>query len=158
MGLDSAFDRAFAKSQLGAGTRLPREGTAFISVKDKDKKAAAALAARLLKLGFKLIATSGTQRFLAAQGLPVEPINKVLEGRPHCVDAIINGQVQLVINTTEGAQAIADSFSIRREALVGNVPHYTTITGATAAVTAIEALARGRLDVKPLQHYFANLG
>ena len=154
MGLDEDFPRAFAKSQLGAGNRLPTEGTAFISVKDRDKETAAVIARRLQDLGFRLIGTGGTQRFLAAQGLNVEPVNKVLEGRPHCVDAIVNGEVQLVINTTEGAQAISDSFSIRREAVTNNVPHYTTMTGAAAAVDGIEALSTARLEVAPLQAYF----
>ncbi|MDD9878986.1 MAG: carbamoyl-phosphate synthase large subunit [Magnetovibrio sp.] len=154
MGLDEDFPRAFAKSQLGAGNRLPTEGTAFISVKDHDKRAAAVIARRLQDLGFRLIATGGTQRFLAAEGLEVEIVNKVLEGRPHCVDAIVNGQVQLIINTTEGAQAIADSFSIRRTAVTNNIPHYTTMTGASAAVDGIEALGAATLEVAPLQAYF----
>ncbi len=154
MGLDENFARAFAKSQLGAGNRLPTAGTAFISVKDRDKEAAAEIAARLQALGFKLIATGGTQRFLSSRGLQVEAINKVLEGRPHCVDALLNGEVQLIINTTDGAQAIADSFSIRRTAVTNNVPHYTTMTGAAAAVDGIEALSMQGLEVAPLQAYF----
>jgi carbamoyl-phosphate synthase large subunit len=153
MGLDSDFGRAFAKSQLGAGVKLPEGGTVFVSVKDRDKDAVAGLAERLVRAGFGLMATGGTARFLEEQGLEVKRVNKVLEGRPHCVDAIISGEVALVINTTEGAQAIADSYSIRREALVNNVPHYTTIAGAAAAVSAIESLARGRLEVEPLQSY-----
>jgi len=154
MGLDEDFKRAFAKSQLGAGNQLPQAGTAFISVKDRDKDGAVKLARRLSGLGFKLIATGGTQRYLESQGLEVERINKVLEGRPHCEDAIVNGEVQLVINTTEGAQAIADSYSIRRSALTNNVPHYTTMTGAAAAIDALEALGAGKLEVAPLQAYF----
>ena len=154
MGLDENFPRAFAKSQIGAGNRLPTEGTAFISVKDRDKEVAVEIAGRLQALGFKLIATGGTQRFIAARGLRVEPINKVLEGRPHCVDAILNGEIQLVINTTEGAQAISDSFSIRRTAVTNNVPHYTTMTGAAAAVDGIEVLSAAGLEVTPLQAYF----
>jgi carbamoyl-phosphate synthase large subunit len=154
MGIDADFERAFAKSQLGAGNELPLDGTVFISVKDRDKATAAALAKRLSALGFKLLATGGTQEFLAARGLRVERINKVLEGAPHCVEAITSGGVQLVINTTEGARAIADSYTIRRSALVHNIPHYTTMTGAAAAVGAIEAMAKGRLEVAPLQAYF----
>ena len=154
MGIDSRFDRAYAKSQLGAGMRLPAEGTVFISVKDRDKEAAGDLARKLRDMGFRLMATSGTQRHLAGRGLEVEPVNKVLEGQPHCVDAIEGGRVHLVINTTEGAQAIADSYSIRRSALVSNVPHYTTMTGAAAAVDAIRALDGGSLEVAPLQSYF----
>ena len=154
MGIDSDFQRAFAKSQLGAGNELPMEGTVFISVKDKDKDTAAAVAKRLSGLGFGLLATSGTQAFLAGKGLEVKRVNKVLEGAPHCVDAITEGGVQLVINTTEGAQAIADSYSIRRSALVHNIPHYTTMAGAQAAVGAIEAMRQGPLEVAPLQAYF----
>ncbi|NQU59631.1 MAG: carbamoyl-phosphate synthase large subunit, partial [Rhodospirillales bacterium] len=154
MGIDTDFERAFATSPLAAGNRLPVDGTAFISVKDRDKDAAAVLARRLSGLGFALMATGGTQEFLAAQGLDVIRVNKVLEGSPHCVEAITEGGVQLVINTTEGAQAIADSYTIRRSALVHNIPHYTTMTGAAAAVGAIEAIAKGSLDVAPLQAYF----
>ncbi len=155
MGIGSDFSSAFAKSQLGAGARLPATGSVFISVKDKDKHAAAQLAERLVRLGFVLIATDGTAAHLGQTGLEVRRINKVMQGRPHCEDAIINGDVQLVINTTEGAQAIRDSFSIRRSALMKNIPHYTTIAGAAAAVDAIEALLAGAgLDVAPLQSYF----
>ena len=154
MGIDADFGRAFAKSQLGAGNGLPMAGTVFISVKDKDKDAAAAVAKGLSGLGFDLLATGGTQAFLAGKGLQVERVNKVLEGAPHCVDAITGGGVQLVINTTEGAQAIADSYSIRRSALIHNIPHYTTMAGAEAALGAIEAMAQGSLEVAPLQAYF----
>ncbi len=153
MGVDADFALAFAKSQLGAGTRLPSAGTVFISVKDRDKERIAPLARRLAGLGFKLIATSGTSRTLAAEGIEVKPINKVAEGRPHCVDAIRDGDVHLVINTTEGAQAVADSFSIRREALLNNVPHYTTLAGAEAAVGAIEGMRGHAFDVNALQNY-----
>ena len=154
MGLDEDFPRAFAKSQLGAGNRLPLDGTVFISIKDRDKPAAAKLAKRLSEMGFKLIATGGTQKFLSEQGLDVERVNKVLEGRPHCEDAIVNGDVHLVINTTEGAQAIADSYSIRRAAVTNNVPHFTTMTAAFAAVDGIAALKSAALEVAPLQAYF----
>ena len=154
MGIDSRFELAYAKSQLGAGMGLPDGGTVFISVKDRDKEAAGALARQLSDLGFSLMATSGTQRHLAGLGLEVKRVNKVLDGEPHCVDAIMGGRVQLVINTTEGAQAITDSYSIRRSALVQNVPHHTTMTGAAAAVDAIAALVGGSLEVAPLQSYF----
>ncbi|MGZ8996420.1 MAG: ATP-binding protein, partial [Rhodospirillales bacterium] len=154
MGIAPDFRQAFAKSQLGAGIRLPVAGTVFISVKDRDKGAATELARRLVAMGFELLATDGTARDLGQQGLSVRRINKVLQGRPHCEDAIINGEVHLVINTTEGAQAIRDSMSIRRSALMKNVPHYTTISGAAAAVEAIQALASGHtLEVTPLQNY-----
>src|SRR5512134_894199 len=154
MGIAPDFRQAFAKSQLGAGIRLPVAGTVFISVKDRDKPAAATLARHLVDMGFELLATDGTARDLTRRGLAVRRINKVLQGRPHCEDAIINGEVQLVINTTEGAQAIRDSMSIRRSALMKNVPHYTTISGAAAAVEAIQALSSGHaLEVAPLQNY-----
>ncbi|MCW8915356.1 MAG: carbamoyl-phosphate synthase large subunit [Magnetovibrio sp.] len=153
MGLDVTFDKAFAKSQLGAGVKLPTTGTAFISVKDADKKAITDVAQRLIEQGFKIIATGGTADHLAAHNIDVTKVNKVLEGRPHCEDAILSGEVQLVVNTTEGAQAVADSFSIRRSALTQNVPHYTTVAGASAVADAIKALKSGALEVKPLQAY-----
>jgi carbamoyl-phosphate synthase large subunit len=156
MGLDTDFSRAFAKSQLGASMLVPNEGCVFISVKDKDKKVAAELAERLSAQGFTLLATGGTADYLIERGLDVKRVNKVLQGRPHCVDAIIDGEVQLVINTTEGAQAIEDSYSIRRSALINSIPHYTTMTGSSAAVGAIEALIDGGLEVAPLQSYFNN--
>jgi carbamoyl-phosphate synthase large subunit len=115
---------------------------------------AARLARRLTELGFQLVATGGTCGHLREQGLEVKRINKVLQGRPHCVDAIISGDFGLVVNTSEGAQSIADSFSIRRSALTHAVPYYTTMAGAFAAVDAIEALGSGRLEVAPLQSYF----
>jgi carbamoyl-phosphate synthase large subunit len=154
MGLDSDFARAFLKAQLGAGVALPREGTVFLSVRDEDKPAAAKLAAELSDLGFDIVATQGTAAFLADQGQPVQAVNKVREGRPHIVDRMIDGGVQLVFNTTEDAKAIADSFSIRRTALTNGIPYYTTIAGADAAVQAIAALKAGQLEVAPLQSYF----
>ena len=154
MGIARDFRSAFAKAQLGAGSKLPTQGNVFISVKDRDKAAAADLARRLAALGFDLLATDGTASHLAEKGLTVRRINKVLQGRPHCEDALINGEVQLVINTTEGAQAIKDSFSIRQSALINTIPHYTTIAGASAAVDGIEALMDGDgLEVTPLQSY-----
>jgi carbamoyl-phosphate synthase large subunit len=153
MGIDSSFERAFAKSQLGAGVKLPASGNAFVSVKDGDKPAAVAMARRLSEIGFGIIATRGTAAAIRAAGLEVSVVNKVLEGRPHCVDRIISGEVQLVINTVAGAQAVADSFDIRRSALTHNVPAYTTVAGARAAVHAIAALREGTLEVAPLQSY-----
>ena len=154
IGLDRDFPRAFAKSQLAAGTVLPLKGTVFVSVRDSDKKAAFRIAQRFIAMGFKVIATRGTQKALAGMGLAVEIVNKVAEGRPHCVDAMIDGNVQMVVNTTEGAQAIKDSFAIRRTALTRNICHYTTLSGAEAAIEAIAALKDGALDVAPLQSYF----
>jgi len=155
MGIDADFGHAFAKSQLGSGTRLPLAGTVFISVKDKDKPAIVRPCRLLLAMGFKLIATRGTARYLQSQDVEVAVVNKVLEGRPHVVDAIKSGDVQLVFNTTEGAPAIADSFSLRRSALMQNIPYYTTVAGAGAAVEAIATLRSGSLDVAPLQSYFS---
>ncbi|MFL6690509.1 MAG: carbamoyl-phosphate synthase large subunit [Alphaproteobacteria bacterium] len=153
MGLDENFGLAFAKSQVGAGLKLPLSGTAFISLKESDKPASVAPARQLLDMGFEIIATRGTARYLQAAGLQVRVVNKVLEGRPHVVDALKNGEVQLVFNTTEGAQSLADSFSIRRTALQQKVPYYTTIAGSVAATQAIAALREGVLDVRPLQAY-----
>jgi len=154
MGIDAAFPLAFAKSQIAGGTNLPTGGTLFVSVRDADKARVVETVRLLAALGFRVIATAGTQRFLAAQEIPCEKVNKVLEGRPHIVDAINNGEVQLVINTTEGAQALADSRSLRREALLHKVPYFTTLAGANAAALGIEALLGGQLEVRPLQSYF----
>jgi len=157
MGIDSDFARAFAKSQLGAGTNLPIEGGVFLSVKEGDKPSMVEIARRLLGMGFTVMATEGTARYLREHGIRnIGILNKVLEGRPHCVDAMLNGQIHLVVNTTEGSQAVKDSFSIRHTALMNNIPHYTTVAGARAAVEAIEALRCGTLDVAPLQSYFGS--
>ena len=153
MGLDWTFGKAFAKSQLAGGTILPLTGTVFISLKEADKHAIVGPARKLIEMGFRIIATKGTANFLAGEGVKVSRVNKVLEGRPHIVDAIKNGQVQLVFNTTEGAQAITDSFSIRRTALVDKVPYYTTLAGAVASVLAIESMTSGSLEVASLQSY-----
>jgi carbamoyl-phosphate synthase large subunit len=154
MGLDKDFASAFLKSQIGAGVDLPEGGGVFISVKDADKAAMAPLAKSLIDMGFGIIATTGTADFLSGQGIEVKRVHKVREGRPHIVDAMKSGAVQLVLNTTEGAKAIADSFSLRRTALTGAIPYYTTVAGAQAAVQAISALRSGRLEVAPLQSYF----
>jgi carbamoyl-phosphate synthase large subunit len=154
MGIDTDFGRAFAKSQHGCGNDLPLTGTVFVSVRDKDKPNILPSARRLAAMGFKLLATRGTARFLRGEGLEVEEINKVLEGRPHIVDAMKSGRVQLVFNTTEGARAIEDSFSLRQAALLNDVSYSTTVAGAAAMVEAIAALASGKLDVAPLQSYF----
>jgi carbamoyl-phosphate synthase large subunit len=154
MGLDYSFERAFAKAQLGAGVRLPGAGTVFVSIRDADKGGVPALARRLVDMGFRLMATRGTAARIRDAGLAVAVVNKVLEGRPHCVDAIRSGDIQLVINTAAGPQSVADSFAIRRSALTHGVPHYTTMAGARAAVHAIAALKSGSLEVAPLQGYF----
>jgi carbamoyl-phosphate synthase large subunit len=154
MGLDVDFGRAFAKSQLGSGTNLPFKGHVFVSVRDQDKKALVEPCRQLVEMGFALVATNGTAQALIAHGLRVARINKVSDGRPHIVDLMLSGGVQLVFNTTEGAQAIADSFSLRRTALTNGIPYYTTVAGARAAVQAIKALRAGNLEVAPLQSYF----
>ncbi|MDD2795505.1 carbamoyl-phosphate synthase large subunit [Acidocella sp.] len=154
MGLDTNFARAFAKAQSGAGVILPLCGTAFLSVKDSDKAAILPVARRLSDLGFAIMATSGTAKHIAAAGIPVKRVNKVLEGRPHCVDAIRSGEIQLVINTAHGAQSVTDSFDIRRSALTHGVPNFTTIAAARATAHAIAALISGSLEVAPLQSYF----
>jgi carbamoyl-phosphate synthase large subunit len=154
MGLDTNFERAFAKAQLGAGIKLPLDGTIFLSVRDADKSALVPMARRLAEMGFAIVATRGTALRLREAGLAVAVVNKVLEGRPHCVDAIRSGEIQLVINTASGAQSVADSFDIRRTALTLGIPNYTTVAGARAAVHAIAALRAGTLEVAPLQSYF----
>ena len=154
MGLDTDFGRAFAKAQLGSGVDLPVAGTVVISVRDRDKPAMVELAKRLIEMGFKVIATRGTAAYLRQAGHAVDVVNKMLEGRPHIVDAMKSGQVELMFNTTEGAQARVDSFSLRRTALTNNIPYCTTVAGARATVEAITALKCGKLEVAPLQSYF----
>ena len=154
MGLDYDYALAFAKAQLGAGVDLPRDGTLFVSVRDEDKQRILAPVKRLADLGFKVLATGGTARFLAENGVAAQKINKVQEGRPHVEDAIRNRQVQLVFNTTDSAKAISDSKSLRRATLMQKVPYYTTLSGADAVAEAIAALKAGSLEVRPLQDYF----
>ena len=153
MGIDRTFPGAFAKSQLGGGTLVPTGGTVFISVRDSDKDEAVAPAKRLESLGFKIIATGGTADHLQEAGVAVTRVNKVHEGRPHIVDEMKNGGVQLVFNTTEGAQSLTDSFDIRRTALTSKIPYYTTLAGARAAAQGIESLSKGQLEVHSLQSY-----
>jgi carbamoyl-phosphate synthase large subunit len=151
--LSAAFARAFAKSQQAGGVTLPAKGGVFVSVKDADKAWAAEPIRLLIDLGFRIVATGGTAAYLESQGLKVERIKKVLEGRPNIVDAMKNGDIQLVFNTTEGRQSLEDSFSLRRTALMMKIPYYTTVSGALAAAQAIGALAKGELEVRPLQSY-----
>jgi carbamoyl-phosphate synthase large subunit len=153
MGIGETFAEAFAKSQLGANVKLPLSGNVFISVRDADKKHVVSAAEKLYKAGFGILATGGTAQYLEDKGIPVRRVNKVLEGRPHIVDAIKNGDVQLVLNTTQGAQAVADSFSIRREALMHNLAYYTTVAGAKAVADSIISLQKLELTVKPIQDY-----
>lgn len=154
MGLDYDYALAFAKAQLGAGVDLPRDGTVFVSVRDSDKARIVAPVKRLAELGFKVLATGGTQRYLAEQGIEAAKINKVQEGRPHIEDAIRNRQVNIVFNTTDSVSAVSDSKSIRRAALMQKLPYYTTMSGAEAVSEAIAALKAGSLEVRPLQDYF----
>jgi carbamoyl-phosphate synthase large subunit len=154
MGLDADFALAFAKAQLGAGVDLPRSGAVFVSVRDEDKAKVLAPVRQLADLGFRVLATGGTQRFLVDNGVAAEKINKVLEGRPHIEDAIRNRQVQLVFNTTDSKSAVSDSKSLRRATLMQKVPYFTTMAGAAAAAQAIAALKAGSLEVRPLQAYF----
>ena len=154
MGLDMTYDMAFAKAQLGAGMRMPQTGTVFISVKDADKPKILPAMKKLVEMGFKLVATGGTQRYFEDKGVPSTKINKILEGRPHVVDAIKNGEIQLVLNTTETRSSQSDSKPIRQTALMQKVPYYTTLPGILAVTKAIAAQKEGRLDVKPLQDYF----
>ncbi len=155
IGLDRSFEVAFAKSQLGGGTKVPTSGVVFVSVRDQDKARMLEAIRILAGLGFKIQATGGTARYMSEHGVPTEKINKVSEGRPHVVDAIKNGSIQLVFNTTEGAQALADSRSLRRAALLHKAPYYTTLAGAIAAAEGVRAYVGGDLEVRALQDYFA---
>ncbi|BCI66801.1 carbamoyl-phosphate synthase large subunit [Acetobacter aceti] len=154
MGLDTSFERAFAKSQLAAGVKLPMSGAIFLSVRDGDKAHLPRLGRMLADMGFTILATRGTAKCLSDAGIEVKIVNKVLEGRPHCVDAIRSGEVQMVINTVQGGQSVKDSYDIRRSALTMGVPNFTTMAGARAAIHAIAAMREGPLEVAPLQSYF----
>ncbi|MAZ75758.1 MAG: carbamoyl phosphate synthase large subunit [Micavibrio sp.] len=156
MGIDKDVAQAFAKSQLGARVMLPTSGKVFLSVKDSDKENLIPIAQELQDIGFELIATGGTCTTLQEAGLNVERINKVMEGHPHIVDAIINEDIDFMINTTKGPQAVADSFSIRRQALAHKIPYYTLLTSARAGVQAIRAMKNRDMDVAPLQYYCEN--
>ena len=156
IGLDSGFGVAFAKSQLGGGTSVPKQGNVFVSVRDSHKSRIVPTMKLLAELGFKIVATSGTQRFLEEHGVEASKINKVLEGRPHVVDAIKNGEIQLLFNTTEGKQAVRESHSIRREAVARKVTYYTTVAAAHATCEALDHLED--LDVNRLQDLHGELG
>jgi len=155
MGIDKSFPIAFAKSQLGGGTILPREGVVFVSVKDSDKPIVLPAVRKLVKLGFSIVATGGTAAYLKDAAVPVARINKVAEGRPHIVDRIIDGEIALIFNTTEGWQSLKDSQSIRASALQSKVPYFTTAAASVAAVEAIAALQGAKLEVRSLQSYYA---
>jgi carbamoyl-phosphate synthase large subunit len=153
MGIDDSFPRAFAKAQLAAGNALPLQGRVFISVRDEDKPGAVELAARLSRIGFTIVATSGTAALFKERGVPCETVFKVNEGRPHVVDKLIDREIDLVFNTTSGKKAIEDSYSIRRQTLMHGIPYFTALTSCRAAVGAIEAMKAGPMTVKPLQDY-----
>ena len=155
MGIDTSFEAAFLKSQLGAGMVPPQSGTVFVSVKNTDKAVIVPAVRRLIEHGFRVVATGGTQTYLAEQGLAVERVNKVAEGQPHIVDKIIDGEVALIFNTTEGWQSLLDSQSIRAGALEAHVPYYTTATASVAAARAITEVSEGQLAVRPLQDYYS---
>jgi len=158
MGIDNSFEAAFAKSQIAAGTRLPVPGgdkpvTALLSIKDADKAAAVDLARHLSHLGFRILATNATHARLSQAGLPSTRVNKVREGRPHCVDRMLDGDVHLVVNTTEGADSIRDSFSLRRTALMRGLAYFTTMSAARAAAVAIQRLQARDMSVRSLQEF-----
>lgn len=153
IGLDDTFAKAFLKSQIAAGTHLPLSGNVFISVKNRDKEKMIEPARELIAMGYTVMATGGTAEFLKENNIEVTRINKVLEGRPHIVDAIKNDEIDLIFNTTEGSQSITDSYELRRSALLGNIPYYTTSRGAISAMEAIKVLKSSTLEVKPLQSY-----
>ncbi|MCB2055680.1 MAG: carbamoyl phosphate synthase large subunit, partial [Geminicoccaceae bacterium] len=154
MGLDRDFGSAFAKAQLGAGNRLPASGTVFVSVRDADKPALVPIVRDLQDLGYGIVATRGTAQHLAQAGLTVGEVAKAHEGRPHVVDLLKDGRIDLVVNTTAGQQAIRDSYTLRRQALMSRTSYYTTMAGARALVEALRRVTAGELDVAPLQSYF----
>src|SRR5690606_21031105 len=149
MGVGRSFEAAFARAEEAANIRAPQPGKAFISVRDPDKARVLDVARTMLARGFSLVATHGTADYLVAQGIACERVNKVIEGRPHIVDLIKNGEICYIVNTTEGRQAIADSFSIRREALQQRVTYSTTVSGARALLHSLDH--RGAGDVHALQ-------
>ncbi|MBW6509674.1 MAG: carbamoyl-phosphate synthase large subunit [Desulfuromonadales bacterium] len=157
MGIDFDFGRAFAKAQIAAGVKLPTTGAVFVSVKDADKRPALDAIKRLASAGFKIVATAGTAQFFSDHGVEVSNINKVKEGRPHCVDAIKNREFTMVFNTTLGAASVADSYSIRRAALMNEIAYFTTVAGINAVTDGVLAMQRETLDVKPLQEYYQYL-
>lgn len=154
MGIDRDFATAFAKSQIGARMPPPMSGKLFVSVKDTDKPVIVPAVRQAIACGFKVCATGGTADYLLAQGIEVERVNKVAQGRPHIVDKIKDGEIQLIFNTTEGWQSLKDSEEIRRSALAGKVAQYTTAAGSVAVAQAIAALQQRQLEVRPLQDYY----
>ena len=154
MGIDKDLYAAFAKAQIAAGNRLPSSGTAFISIKDSDKAKILPVAKKLVSIGFDLVATVGTNKFLKDNSIESTLVKKVKDGNPNIIDLIKNDKIDLVINTTFSNNEIVESFSIRRTSLIKQIPYFTTISGATAGVHAIDYLNNGSIEVKPLQDYF----
>ena len=154
MGIDKDFLTAFAKSQIAAGTNLPKSGKVFLSVKNKDKKELVSIAKKLINLGFSLIGTDGTTKYLKKNDLEISKINKISEGSPHIADLLKNNEINLVINTTEGKKSMGDSYVMRRKTLISNTPYYTTIKGAKVAVDSIEILKNSDLKVRNLQSIY----
>jgi carbamoyl-phosphate synthase large subunit len=155
MGIDHDFRKAYVKSQLSAGSPLPTSGKVFLSVKNRDKRAVLQIAKRLAEMGFSLVATIGTAKLLQRQGMTVETVYKVAESyRPNIVDLMKRGEIALVFNTPEDGRARKDSYLIRRTAVTQNIPYYTTVDGAQAAIGGIEALLKGEISVTPLQEYY----
>jgi carbamoyl-phosphate synthase large subunit len=153
MGIDEDFGMAYAKSQMAAGQTLPLKGTVFISVMNKDKRHVIFIAKKLIDLGFHIVATTGTAKVLAKNGIPVKPVYKVNEGRPHIIDLMKNGEIHLIINTPSGKKPKADEVAIRSEAVIHDIPCITTISGASAAVNGIESMARRGISVQSIQEY-----
>ena len=153
MGIGDSFAQAFNKSQLGAGVSLPDKGAVFISVRDEDKPDILPICRDLKALGFGLVATGGTAAALNDAGIVTEVVNKVMQGRPHAVDYMVDGRIQLVFNTASGAASIRDSFSLRQAALVNRIPYYTTVPGAGASVMAIKAMQDGKIPVRSIQEF-----
>jgi carbamoyl-phosphate synthase large subunit len=153
MGIDSNFEKAFAKAQLGAGMRIPQSGTVFVSVRDADKARILPAIRELADQGFRIVATGSTQKFLTDKGIPAIRINKVNEGRPNVVDALKNGEIQIVMATTDGKSGESVSKPVRQTAVMQKVPHYTTVQGILAVAKAIIAARAGTMEVKSLQEY-----
>jgi len=157
MGIDADFGMAFAKSQMAAGQTLPLKGTVFISVMNKDKRHVVFIAKKLVDLGFQIVATTGTAKVLAKNGIPVKPVHKFDEGRPHIVDLIKNGEIHLIINTPSGKKPRADEVAIRSEAVIHDIPCITTLSGASAAVNGIESMIRSGISVQSIQEYHTQI-
>ena len=154
MGLDTHYDMAFAKAQLGAGMRLPVTGAVFVSVKEADRPKVLGPIRQLVDMGFAIKATGGNHAYFESKGVLSSRINKVLEGRPHVVDAIKNGDIALVLNTTETRSSESDSKSVRQTAVMQRVPYYTTLPGIISVIKAIAARKANAIEVRPLQDYF----